>query len=194
MTEVLQASQSHWGLLLRYEAVSPFSFAMSIHASFCEFVLTFVTSIPQHQHWKKIYFFRSNVYVFATFERYAGVGRRRRQSEGQRTATGDFGTLCVATGRWLWMIWWQNTKLVRQHSSEILAFYLCLMTTIQPAVPICEKAALTLEEAAAFSNIGINKLREITNERNCDFVFFVGNKRLIKRKRFEQYLDRVFSL
>ena len=48
--------------------------------------------------------------------------------------------------------------------------------------------------AAAFSNIGINKLREITNERNCDFVFFVGNKRLIKRKRFEQYLDRVFSL
>ena len=64
------------------------------------------------------------------------------------------------------------------------------MTTIQPAVPICEKAALTLEEAAAFSNIGINKLREITNERNCDFVFFVGNKRLIKRKRFEQYLDR----
>jgi len=29
MTEVLQASQSHWGLLLRYEAVSPFSFAMS---------------------------------------------------------------------------------------------------------------------------------------------------------------------
>ena len=106
----------------------------------------------------------------------------------------QFGTLCVATGRWLWMIWWQNTKLVRQHSSEILAFYLCLMTTIQPAVPICEKAALTLEEAAAFSNIGINKLREITNERNCDFVFFVGNKRLIKRKRFEQYLDRVFSL
>lgn len=68
------------------------------------------------------------------------------------------------------------------------------MTTLQPSVPICEKAALTLEEAAAFSNIGINKLREITNERNCDFVFFVGNKCLIKRKRFEQYLDRVFSL
>ena len=29
VTEVLQASQSHWGLLLRYETVSPFSFAMS---------------------------------------------------------------------------------------------------------------------------------------------------------------------
>jgi hypothetical protein len=48
------------------------------------------------------------------------------------------------------------------------------MTTIQPSAPFCKKAALTLEEAAAFSNIGINQLREITNERNCDFVFFVG--------------------
>jgi len=61
----------------------------------------------------------------------------------------------------------------------VFAVALLVMTTIQPAVPICEKAALTLEEAAAFSNIGINKLWEITNERNCDFVFFVGNKRLI---------------
>ena len=68
------------------------------------------------------------------------------------------------------------------------------MSMIQLSVPISEKAALTLEEAAAYSNIGINKLREITNENCCDFVFFVGNKRLIKRKRFEQYLDRVFSL
>ena len=32
-------------------------------------------------------------------------------------------------------------------------------------VPIWEKSNLTLEEAAAYSGIGINKLREITNER-----------------------------
>ena len=31
-------------------------------------------------------------------------------------------------------------------------------------VPIWEKSNLTLEEAAAYSGIGINKLREITNE------------------------------
>ena len=29
-------------------------------------------------------------------------------------------------------------------------------------VPVWEKVALTLEEAAAFSNIGINRIREIT--------------------------------
>jgi hypothetical protein len=37
-------------------------------------------------------------------------------------------------------------------------------------VPIWEKTNLTLEEAAAYCGIGINKLREITNEERCNFV------------------------
>lgn len=61
-------------------------------------------------------------------------------------------------------------------------------------VPVWEKVALTLEEAAAFSNIGINRIREITNNENCPFVLFVGNKRLIKRKPFEKYLEQAFSI
>lgn len=32
------------------------------------------------------------------------------------------------------MIWWQNTKLVGQHSSEILAFYLCLTQSLLSVV------------------------------------------------------------
>ena len=64
----------------------------------------------------------------------------------------------------------------------------------KPSVPIWEKAALTLEEAAAYSNIGINKLREVTNDEKCNFVFYVGTKRLIKRKRFDQFIDTLFSL
>ena len=55
-------------------------------------------------------------------------------------------------------------------------------------VPIWEKSNLTLEEAAAYSGIGINKLRKITNEKNCNFVLFVGNKRLIKRRLLDKYL------
>ena len=47
-------------------------------------------------------------------------------------------------------------------------------------VPIWEKSNLTLEEAAAYSGIGTSKLREITNDKNCNFVLWVGNKRLIK--------------
>lgn len=54
-------------------------------------------------------------------------------------------------------------------------------------VPIWEKTNLTLEEAAAYSGIGINKLREITNNDRCDFVLWVGTKRLIKRKQLDKW-------
>ena len=62
------------------------------------------------------------------------------------------------------------------------------------SVPIWEKVALTLEEAAAYSNVGINRIRAITNNENFPFVLFVGNKRLIKRKPFEKYLEQAFSI
>ena len=57
-------------------------------------------------------------------------------------------------------------------------------------VPIWEKSYLTLEEAAAYSGIGINKLREISNERNCRFVLWIGNKRLIKRRLLDTYIEQ----
>lgn len=61
-------------------------------------------------------------------------------------------------------------------------------------VPIYEKSNLTLEEAAAYFNIGINKLREISDDSRCNFVLWVGNKRLIKRKQLEDYLSRTYSI
>ena len=61
-------------------------------------------------------------------------------------------------------------------------------------VPVWEKANLTLEEAAAYSNIGINRLREISNEQDCPFVLWVGSKRLIKRKPFESFLEKSYSI
>lgn len=61
-------------------------------------------------------------------------------------------------------------------------------------VPIWEKTNLTLEEAAAYSGIGTGKLREITNERSCNFVLWVGTKRLIKRRLFDQFIERSYSI
>ncbi len=61
-------------------------------------------------------------------------------------------------------------------------------------IPIWEKSNLTLEEAAAYSNIGTSKLREMTDRKDCRFVLFVGNKRLIKRKLFDQYLENMYSI
>jgi len=53
---------------------------------------------------------------------------------------------------------------------------------------------LTLEEAAAYSGIGTGKLREITNDKNCNFVLWVGNKRLIKKRLFDKFIEQVFSI
>ena len=61
-------------------------------------------------------------------------------------------------------------------------------------MPIYEKANLTLDEAAAYFNIGTGKLRELTDSCACPFVLWVGSKRLIKRKKFEKYLDNIFSI
>ncbi len=61
-------------------------------------------------------------------------------------------------------------------------------------VPIWEKSNLTLEEAAAYSGIGMNKLRELTNDETCRFVLWVGNKRLIKRRLFDEYIERCYSI
>ena len=59
---------------------------------------------------------------------------------------------------------------------------------MEKTVPIWEKITLTLEEAALYSGIGINRIRELTDSPRCNFVMYVGRKRLIKRKEFEKYI------
>lgn len=61
-------------------------------------------------------------------------------------------------------------------------------------VPIWEKSNLTLEEAAAYSGVGINKLRTISEEESCQFVLWIGRKRLIKRKKLDEYLEKSYSI
>ena len=61
-------------------------------------------------------------------------------------------------------------------------------------IPIWEKSNLTLEEAALYSGIGINKIRELTNDDKCPFVLFVGNKRMIKRKKFDSFIEQSYSI
>lgn len=61
-------------------------------------------------------------------------------------------------------------------------------------VPIWEKSNLTVEEAAAYSGVGVNKLRELSNKKDCDFVLWVGSKRLIKRQKLDDYLKKQYSI
>ena len=61
-------------------------------------------------------------------------------------------------------------------------------------VPLWKKMNLTVEEAAEYSGIGVSKIKEISNQKNCPFVLWNGTKRLIKRKQFEDYLETQYSV
>jgi excisionase family DNA binding protein len=67
--------------------------------------------------------------------------------------------------------------------------------TIACEIPIWHKSNLTLEESASYFNIGINKLRQMTDSKACEkYVLWVGRKRLIKREPFEAYLSTLYSV
>ena len=57
---------------------------------------------------------------------------------------------------------------------------------MEERVAIKDKLTLTIREAAAYSNIGINKIDEMLKQPNCPFVLYVGSKKLVKRKAFEE--------
>lgn len=61
-------------------------------------------------------------------------------------------------------------------------------------IDISKKCLLTLEEAASYTGIGINKLREISNDESCNWVLWNGTRRMIKRTRLESFLDKAFSI
>lgn len=55
-------------------------------------------------------------------------------------------------------------------------------------VPIHLKMTLTIKEAAEYSSIGINKIDAMLKQPNCPFVLFVGTRKLVKRREFEEYI------
>ena len=55
-------------------------------------------------------------------------------------------------------------------------------------IPIHHKMTLTIKEAAAYSSIGVNKIDSLLRTPNCPFVLFVGTKKLVKRKEFEEFI------
>lgn len=55
-------------------------------------------------------------------------------------------------------------------------------------LPIDRKMVLTIREAAEYSNIGINKIDSMLKQPNCPFVLYVGTRKLVKRKEFEEFI------
>lgn len=63
--------------------------------------------------------------------------------------------------------------------------------SLKNEIPVWEKVNITISEAAALFGIGEKEIRKRTDEPGCDFVLFKGTHRLIKRKKFEKYLENI---
>ena len=74
-------------------------------------------------------------------------------------------------------------------------YTICTMEVIlmkKSEVGIPEKYCLTLEEAAIYFNIGVKRLRALAESpQGYTFIVMVGCKRLIKRRKFEEFLDGI---
>lgn len=55
-------------------------------------------------------------------------------------------------------------------------------------VPVKEKYALTIKEAAAYFNIGIKKMRRIAEANLGTVAVYCGNRFLIIRPKFEEFI------
>lgn len=65
-----------------------------------------------------------------------------------------------------------------------------VLNTINFKKSIHLKVTLTIKEAAEYSNIGINKIDTMLKQPNCPFVLFVGTRKLVKRREFEEFIRR----
>ena len=64
----------------------------------------------------------------------------------------------------------------------------------EPNIPIWKKEFLTLEESSMYFGIGVNKLRELADSEAKKYVLWIGNKRLIKRRKFLEFLNDQYSI
>ena len=61
-------------------------------------------------------------------------------------------------------------------------------------IPLYEKPFLSIEEASIYTGIGTGKLYELTNPADCPFVLWIGNRRMIKRRVFDEYIEKCYSI
>ena len=61
-------------------------------------------------------------------------------------------------------------------------------------IPLNEKYTLTIKEAAAYFNIGVKKMRRLAEEHTSSFSIYSGNRYLIIRTKFEEFLAETSTI
>ena len=62
------------------------------------------------------------------------------------------------------------------------------------AITVPTKYTISTLEASRWSGIGINRLRDIMNDKYCPFVLMVGERKRVKTEAFKLWLDDQYSV
>jgi len=62
------------------------------------------------------------------------------------------------------------------------------------AVKIGEKYLLTIRESAQYFSIGTKKMRRLAEDNLGIFAVFSGNRYLINRTKFEQFIEKTSAI
>lgn len=57
-------------------------------------------------------------------------------------------------------------------------------------IPFWLKQNMTVKETVAYSGVGETTIRNLLKQRNCPFLLMVGKKQLVKRKAFDDYIEK----
>lgn len=69
------------------------------------------------------------------------------------------------------------------------------VTADKVVIPVWEKYALTIPEACEYFNLGEKKTRQLMSDyEDYGFTLQIGNRTTIKRKKFEEFLDKTGSV
>lgn len=62
------------------------------------------------------------------------------------------------------------------------------------AIPASEKYMLSIKEASVYFNIGVKRMRRMAEENMGRFSVYCGNRYLINRTKFEQFLNETSAI
>ena len=85
-----------------------------------------------------------------------------------------------------------RTKFKKEIEPEVQPDHLQIDETKQ--VLLKDKPFLTLIEAAEYTGVGRNKLCQMSEDPECEFVLWNGSKRMFKKDKLVAYLNKAYSI
>ena len=79
-------------------------------------------------------------------------------------------------------------RKITEKEKEMVNGGITVEETNEPVIPVGDKYMLTIKEASNYFSIGEKKLRRLAEEHTGDFAVINGNRYLIIRTKFEQFL------